>query len=166
MAIDKRVIRRLAFQALFQLDARPDSDPAEIRAALHASADEGARDVSDAHVDRAMDLALAAYKDRRAADEAVKELAPTWPAQRQPAVDRAILRLAHHEMISGFAPPKIAVNEAVELAKEYSTEKSPAFVNGVLDKMLKRVLAAKAPAGASKSTDIGDDVGGTPTGGV
>ena len=146
IAIDKRVIRRLAFQALFQLDARPDSDPGEVRAALHASADEGARDVSDTHVDRAMDLALAAYKDRRAADDAVKELAPTWPAQRQPAVDRAILRLAHHEMVSGYVAPKIAVNEAVELAKEFSTEKSPAFVNGVLDKMLKQVLAAKAGA--------------------
>lgn len=165
IAIDKRVIRRLAFQALFQLDARPDSDPAEVRAALHASADEGARDVSDTHVDRAMDLALAAYKDRRSADDAVKELAPTWPAQRQPAVDRAILRLAHHEMMTGYVPPKIAVNEAVELAKEFSTEKSPAFVNGILDKMLKQVLAAKAPAGAAKSTDFVDEVGGTSAGG-
>lgn len=166
MSADKRAIRRLAFQALFQLDARPDSDPAEIRAALHASADEGARDVSDTHVDRAMDLALAAYRDRREADRAVSELAPTWPAQRQPAVDRAILRLAFHEMRTGWAAPKVAVNEAVELAKEYSTEKSPAFVNGVLDKMLKRVLAERSSAETSRSTVIEDDVGGTRAPGV
>jgi N utilization substance protein B len=158
MSGDKRAIRRLAFQALFQLDARPDSDPAEVRAALHASAEEGSRAISETHVDRAMDLALAAYKDRRASDEAVRELAPTWPAQRQPAVDRAILRLAHHEMHTtgpGATPPKIAVNEAVELAKEFSTEKSPAFVNGVLDKLLKRVLAERGPA-AVAATEVAD----------
>lgn len=87
-----------------------------------------------------MELALAAFGDRRAADQAVRELAPTWPAHRQPGVDRAILRLAHYEMTSGVSQPKVAVNEAVELAKRYSTERSPAFVNGVLDKVLKRVL--------------------------
>ena len=163
MSADKRAIRRLAFQALFQLDARPDSDPAEVRAALHASADEASKPISDAHVDRAMDTALAAYKDRRAADAAINELAPTWPAQRQPAVDRAILRLAHFEMLGAGAPatsPKIAVNEAVELAKEFSTEKSPAFVNGVLDKLLKRVVAAQVPAGTT--TEIEADPDATP----
>ena len=166
MSADKRAIRRLAFQALFQLDARPDSDPAEVRAALHASADEGAKDVSDTHVDRAMDMALAAYKDRRIADEAIKELAPTWPAQRQPAVDRDLLRLAHYEMMGGTAgaaaasvtPPKIVVNEAVELAKEFSTEKSPAFVNAILDKLLKRVLAA-APGAPVRDAESEPDPG-------
>ena len=169
MSADKRAIRRLAFQALFQLDARPDSDPAEIRAALHASADEASRPISDAHVDRAMDTALAAYKDRRAADAAINELAPTWPAQRQPAVDRAILRLAHFEMIGPGAEgtsPKIAVNEAVELAKEFSTEKSPAFVNGVLDKLLKRVVADRAPAAAASATEPEAEIGSTPEDGV
>jgi N utilization substance protein B len=52
-------------------------------------------------------------------------------------------------MTVGDVNPKIAVNEAVELAKRYSTERSPAFVNGVLDKVLKRVLAAGAHRGGA-----------------
>jgi N utilization substance protein B len=69
-------------------------------------------------------------------------LAPGWPAHRQPAVDRAILRLAHYELKLGKVHPKIIVNEAIELAKEFSTDKSPAFVNGLLDKVLHQVLPA------------------------
>ena len=73
---------------------------------------------------------------------------PTWPAPRQPAVDRAILRLAYHEMTTVGVSPKVVVNEAIELAKRYSTERSPAFVNGVLDKVLKSIQrAGEAPAG-------------------
>lgn len=142
-----RDIRRLAFQVLFQLDARGEADLETVRAAAEADAQE---DLSPIDRERAVELALAAYSDRRSADDAMRELAPTWPASRQPAVDRAILRLAHYEMTSGRSGPKIAVNEAIELAKRFSTERSPAFVNGLLDKVLKRVLAAdatRAPTG-------------------
>jgi N utilization substance protein B len=82
------------------------------------------------------------HNARAAADAEFLELAPEWPTNRLAAVDRAILRLAHFEMTSGRTPPKIAVNEAVELAKHYSTEKSPAFINGLLDKVLKRLEPA------------------------
>lgn len=139
-----RDIRRMAFQALYQLDARGEEDVEAVRAALDDFERQGDSPVADADRDRALTLALAAYRDRRAADAAIGELAPTWPAHRQPAVDRAILRLAHYEMTAGRVAPKIAVNEAVELAKRYSTERSPAFINGVLDRILKR-LATEAP---------------------
>jgi transcription antitermination protein NusB len=131
-----RELRRLAFQALFQLDARGVKDAREIREAI-----EPLEEYTTEEKDRAFELAVGAYDDREAADRAMQELAPTWPAHRQAAVDRAILRLAHFEMTSGRTHPKIAVNEAVELAKEFSTDRSPAFVNGLLDKVLKRVLA-------------------------
>lgn len=140
-----RDIRRLAFQALFQLDARGEADAALIRSSL-SDADEGvSAKLADADLDRGFEVAVQAYRTRRASDEAVSVLAPTWPAHRQPAVDRAIIRLAYHEMTTGLTPPKVAVNEAVELAKAFGTEKSPGFVNGVLDKVLKQVLA-QAPA--------------------
>ena len=129
-----RDIRRAAFQALFELDARGETDADAIRAGLIESAE-----LAPADADRAFDAALAAYRARAGADAAMEALAPGWPAHRQAAVDRAILRLAHHEMVSGRTPPKVAVNEAVELAKEFSTEKSPSFVNALLDKVLKQV---------------------------
>jgi N utilization substance protein B len=56
-------------------------------------------------------------------------------------VDRSILRLAVWELTSGQTPPKVVIDEAIELAKSFSTEQSPAFVNGVLDAVLKEVNA-------------------------
>lgn len=146
-----RDIRRLAFQALFQLDARHTDDLDSIRESLNPA---GA--FNEAERERAMALAMAAFEGRAASDAEMEGLAPTWPAHRQAAVDRAILRLAHYEMTSGRTPPKVAVNEAVELAKEFSTEKSPAFVNGLLDKVLKRVLAERGVAAGAEPEPSGE----------
>ncbi|MEM1424365.1 MAG: transcription antitermination factor NusB, partial [Planctomycetota bacterium] len=60
--------------------------------------------------------------------------------------------LAIHEMTTGITPPKVAIAEAVRLAKQYSTERSPAFVNGVLDKIYKAEKAGATPtAGPEES---------------
>jgi transcription antitermination protein NusB len=136
-----REIRRMAFQALYQLDARGAEDVMTIRDSLGS-----AEEFSDEERDLALEIAVSAFDARADADREMVGLAPEWPVHRQAAVDRAILRLAHYEMVSGRTPPKIAVNEAVELAKEFSTEKSPAFINGLLDKVLKRVLGEQGQA--------------------
>ena len=138
-----REIRRLAFQALFQLDARggPKGVSAEDGAVVRESLNEP-EGYTDGERDAAFRLALDAYNDRKAADAVMVELAPAWPVHRQAAVDRAILRLSHFEMTHAGTrgpSPKITVNEAVELAKAYSTDKSPAFINALLDKVLKRL---------------------------
>ena len=146
MKAGPRELRRLAFQALFQLDARPGMTPEEVADTVRASADESNIDLTEGALAKVIETARGAYDERREADRVVRELAPTWPAPRQPAVDRALLRLAHYEMTVRGVSPKVVVNEAVELAKRYSTERSPAFVNGVLDKILKRVLADRAAA--------------------
>jgi N utilization substance protein B len=145
-----RDIRRLAFQALFQIDARGGDDLDDIRASLAAESDGLAPD----EIDRAIEWATGAYAARAGADREFEGLAPTWPAHRLAAVDRAILRLAHFEMTTGRTAPKVAVNEAIELAKHYSTDRSPAFINGLLDKVLKRVQAAsvQAPSPAPPET--------------
>ena len=136
-----RDIRRLSLQALYQLDARPDDDADVVLATMMTDEDDDQRvEFSASEKRRAYTLAKNAYGDRQAADAFTIEMAPTWPTHRQAAVDRAILRLAHYEMTKGEVPPKVAVNEAVELAKTYSTDKSASFVNGVLDKLLKVVL--------------------------
>ncbi len=135
-----RDIRRLAFQTLFQLDARGGAIP-DAQAIRDSLAN--AEGYSEGERQKAFDLAAGAFEQRDLADRELEALAPTWPAHRQAAVDRAILRLAHYEMQSGRTHPRIAVSEAVELAKEFSTDRSPAFVNGLLDKVLKRVLAER-----------------------
>ncbi|MBK7405286.1 MAG: transcription antitermination factor NusB [Phycisphaerales bacterium] len=144
MAAQPRDIRRLAFQVLYQLDARQGRDAEEVLNLL------GEQDgFSPAEVKKAFTVASAAWAGRAKADAATVELAPEWPAHRQAAVDRSILRLAYYEMTEGGIPPKVVVNEAVELAKLYSTERSPAFVNALLDKILKR-LAPAAPVGGAE----------------
>lgn len=135
-----RDIRRLAFQTLFQLDARGKGESAIIRESLA-----GVDDFTDGERRKAFDLATAAYDAKDAADRAIVALAPGWPTHRQPAVDRNILRLAHHELSTGRVVASIAINEAVELAKAFGTDRSPAFVNGVLDKIAKSIAASSPP---------------------
>ena len=137
-------VRKMALQALYQLDARPEPDEPAVREAVLDDAQNVGLTRDEAA--EAYGLALAAFQNRRVADARIRELAPTWPAVRQPAVDRAVLRLAHYEITSGAVPPKIAVNEAVNLAKSFGGERSPGFVNGVLDKVLKDVAGRAAEA--------------------
>ncbi|MEM8757498.1 MAG: transcription antitermination factor NusB [Planctomycetota bacterium] len=129
---DPRTIRRLAFQALYQFDASGG-------AAIDLSGLEGGASLTPGEQRRVLALAEGAFANRGQADAAFAAFAPEWPAHRQPAVDRAVLRLAYFEMLSGRTPPKVAITEAVRLAESFSTKKSPAFVNGVLDKLFKQL---------------------------
>ena len=70
-------------------------------------------------------------------DGVIKKYASSWPVDQIPIVDRNILRIAIFEIVSGkLAPPKVAINEAVELAKTFGSESSPRFVNGVLGSLM------------------------------
>jgi len=73
-------------------------------------------------------------------DRLIEELAPEWPIDQLAIIDRNILRLALFEIGSQAvdAPPKVVINEAVELAKEFGSDSSPRFINGVLGAALKR----------------------------
>lgn len=126
-----REVRRCALQALFQFDVVEAPDHELVRRTLDESPG-----TADDHA-RGYDLATLAWEFRDEADAAVRPLAPEWPTHRQPVVDRNLLRLAFYEIVHGAVPPKVAINEAVELAKEFGSEKSPRFVNAVLDKIWK-----------------------------
>ncbi|MDP1722694.1 MAG: transcription antitermination factor NusB [Candidatus Gottesmanbacteria bacterium] len=73
-----------------------------------------------------------------ALDSAVQDAAPEWPTDKIAKIDLAILRLAAYELvIEKKEPPKVIIDEAIELAKSYGNENSPKFVNGVLGTILK-----------------------------
>ena len=74
-----------------------------------------------------------AAKDVAVLDALIVGHSDNWRFERMPAIDRAILRLAIHEMREAETPPKVVLNEAVDLAKKFSSEESGSFVNGVLD---------------------------------
>jgi N utilization substance protein B len=73
-------------------------------------------------------------------DQHIKSVATNWSLERMPLVDRNVLRLAVFELLAGTAPPKVILNEAIELAKKFGSAESGKFVNGVLDR-LARTLA-------------------------
>jgi N utilization substance protein B len=71
-------------------------------------------------------------------DRKVVKSAPAWPIDKLNKIDLAILRLAIYELESTKTPPKVVIDEAVELAKEFGAEGSPSFVNGVLGTIYKK----------------------------
>ncbi len=142
-----RDVRRCALQAMYQFDAGASPDEV-VRRSLRESPG------SDATHATGFSLAVEAWARHEEADAAVAGLAPDWPTHRQPAVDRTILRLAFYEMISGSTPPKLVINEAIELAREYSTEKSPPFINGILDKIYKTRFRPAVPLQEEEEEEI------------
>jgi transcription antitermination factor NusB len=81
-------------------------------------------------------------------DKLITDLTIRWQFSRLSPVDKSILRLAVHQLTScPEIPPKVVINEAIEMAKKFSTEKSGPFVNGVLDAVLKKLRAEKSRAG-------------------
>jgi hypothetical protein len=70
-------------------------------------------------------------------DEEIKKSAPAWPIDKLNRIDLAILRLAVYELNEKSTPPKVVIDEAVELAKEFGSENSPSFINGVLGTIYK-----------------------------
>ena len=80
----------------------------------------------------ARSLAVGVKDKLEEVDSIISRLAQGWPLERQPAVDRNVLRMAIYEISQDSAPPVVAIDEAIELAKKYSTAESGKFVNGVL----------------------------------
>ena len=161
---EPRQVRQLALVVLYELDARGEMDAEQISRDMPLAIlmllkrDDNDEDLprkkgpapSDMEICRsfgfeendlkvAYNLGMGAFRKREEADQMMLGLAPDWPPDRQPALDRCILRLAYYEMTENITPPKVVINEAVELAKRFSTENSAMFVNGVLDKMMRRL---------------------------
>lgn len=103
----------------------------------------------------ARDMLRAALADRDECDRLLARHARHWELGRLAMVDRNILRLAASELHARHTPTKVVINEALLLAKEFSTAQSPRFVNGVLDSVAREITADR---GNSRDTgDTGDE---------
>ncbi|MGB4778004.1 transcription antitermination factor NusB [Microbacterium sp.] len=122
--------RKRALDILFQADVRGDELPVTLAAEAKRAASEPAREASWLY---AREIVDGVVDNRDEIDEQIVTNARDWKLERMPAVDRAILRLATWELLfNDEVPAAVAIDEAVELAKEYSTDDSGAFVHGVL----------------------------------
>jgi len=114
-------------QMLFQWDMS-QQDPTKLEAKFWKGAK--AADTTRAFANR---LFEGTAREISALDELIVKHAENWRFERLAAIDRAILRLAIYELRATDTPPKVVLNEAVDLAKKFSSEDSGAFVNGILD---------------------------------
>ncbi len=137
----KTAARILAVQALYQLDLRGLGFLDELDGFLRSNApDEEVRLFAE-------DLVRGLHDQVKEIDAAIAAAAKNWDVSRMVAVDRAILRLGTYELLHrADVPPKVAINEAIRLAKMFSTADSGAFVNGVLD----RIMTGRLPPALSK----------------
>jgi len=98
----------------------------------------------------ALTLLLGVAAHGVALDAAISQCAPGWPLSQVAPIDASILRLGAYELLHGDSPAKVAINEAVELAKEYGSDSSARFVNGVLGAIARGV---SGPATRDRSSD-------------
>ena len=125
-------------QALYQLDVQgPDVLEPLKQFFLEADTDNSVRSL-------ASEWTNGASEHLTRCDELITASTIKWQFARLSPVDRSILRLSvYHLKFCPDIPPKVVINEAIELAKKFSTDKSPGFANGVLDAVLKKLDESK-----------------------
>ncbi len=123
--------REVAFQVLYQDDLNPGGDP-------------GARDqflrnrLDPESYEFAKELVAGVRRNRAEIDSLLEETAEHWSLARMAATDRNVLRLGAYELLHTDTPERVAVDEAIELAKRYGAARSSQFVNGILDRLMKK----------------------------
>jgi N utilization substance protein B len=122
--------REIALQVLYEDDMNPGRDPALAEVFLRnrlqdAAATEFARLLIDG-----------VRRNRGELDGILAKTADNWSVARMAATDRNVLRIGAFEILYSDTPERVAINEAVELAKRFGARQSPQFVNGILDKLL------------------------------
>jgi N utilization substance protein B len=134
----RRQAREFALQILYQHSAGADALETSI-ASFWESQGVAQPDIRAF----AEELVRGAERHRDSTDERIREASENWDPARMAAIDRAILRLAIFELLHrDDIPPKVSMNEYIEIAKKFSTEDSGSFVNGILDRIWREHGAA------------------------
>ena len=138
--VDRRTrARELAMQGLYQLDIQGTEglEPLD-KFFIEADPDDFVRKL-------ACEWTKGTWKNLQQCDELITASTIQWQFARLSPVDKSILRLAVYQLkFCPDIPPKVVINEAIELAKKFSSEKAPSFVNGVLDAILKKLTSRQS----------------------
>jgi N utilization substance protein B len=147
----RRRARIVALQALFEIDS-VDHDPSVVMQNRLEDTP-----LSEAGVEFARRLVSGVLQNVDVLDEYIQHNAPQWPVGQMAIVDRNILRIALYELaIDRTTPVKVAINEAVELAKMFGGESSHRFVNGVLGSFVTQMQASGQLARQASCPETGD----------
>lgn len=134
MASNRHLGRIVALQTLYEYEFRTQCGDTlvEIADVLHRNLERYEEAIDDtAFVDS---LVRGVLKEQTSIDKKIQPIAPDWPIEQIARIDRNILRIGVYELLhqATVVPPKVAINEAVELAKAFGSDNSSKFVNGVL----------------------------------
>ncbi len=147
---NRRLARNLALQALYELDCTAHTVADVMASRLEEEP------VSDEARLFAYTLVNGVREHKQQLDVLIQQYAPEWPLDQIAVVDRNILRIAILEFsILAETPIKVAINEAVELAKLFGSESAPRFINGVLGTLASRGDASKGKQGAGTEEQLG-----------
>ncbi len=134
MASNRHLGRIIALQTLYETEFRLSvgDETAHLEEIYKRNLERYAKAVKDTAFVK--QLVTGTFKKRQQLDELIRPIAPEWPLEQIARIDLAILRLALYELteMGEVAPPKVVINEAVELAKAFGSDNSSKFINGVL----------------------------------
>jgi N utilization substance protein B len=156
MASNRHLGRIVALQTLYEQDFRREAqdDSFSLEGVLSRNIERYKETIDDKDFIEQLVRGVDARQDE--IDEVVRPVAPEWPIEQIARIDRIILRIGVYELLhEPDVPPKVAINEAVELAKAFGGDNSSKFVNGVLGTVLrnKEAESAKKTSKKAKSTD-------------
>ncbi len=163
MASNRHLCRIIALQSLYEYDFRNSLKLEELKTDIDEVLSRNIEVYKNAvdETDFMTDLVKGTIKNQKQLDDLIIPAAPEWPIDQIAKIDKAILRMSLYELlIKKDVPPKVAINEAVELAKEFGGDNSSKFINGVLGTIFrqseqydpkedKRIGTDQAPQSAS-----------------
>ena len=128
----RRAARELALKFLYQTEFNSDSPDSELAPFFErANVSEEVQNFTEALIKKLL------YHEKEV-DELLKKISANWAPDRMAVIDKNILRLGICELLfDSTTPPKVVINEAVEIAKKFGTDESPDFINGILDKIFR-----------------------------
>ena len=140
-------VREVVLQVLFEEDMNPTHSM--------VASDKFVRqrlDHDQELIDFAMSLVSGVRRNRPELDQMLADRAANWSLKRMAVTDRNVLRLGAYEMLFTDTPPRVVINEAIDLARRFGTEQSAQFVNGVLDRFVDEAPGRDAPGDADIGT--------------
>jgi transcription antitermination protein NusB len=152
MASNRHLGRIIALQTLYEFEFRRDSadESADIDEILGRNLERYDETIDDKEFVNKLVHGVAGQVDKL--DATIQPIAPEWPLEQIARIDRTILRMALHELLEmqELVPPKVAINEAVELAKAFGSDNSSKFVNGVLGTAYRTLIEGKKADAGTK----------------
>jgi len=148
----RRDAREHALQALYSIELHPDSPREAVRLFMEA------HPCGKAAKNFALGLITGVMDNQAGVDARIAEKSPNWSISRMAKIDLCIIRLATYELLyRDDIPRSVTINEAIEIAKKFGSEETPAFVNGILDEIARGVPEKTAAVAAGSGEDAGKE---------